>query len=262
MEENNTSLASRIPTLRYPGPRPLPPTAPRHAHSQPCLGTNIAHSSRHKRPKEELHVSDVPRSRLSCPWLLEVPTSGYTAPPRPVYAAVVSLGSEGGRPPGYYAPQMVISTAPLGLPSRAREKTAGGGSGGSTYLKNINFSGPTLLEAFTSQPRCRRTMCVAPGFSLPSLQEEDGSPYLLRSSSVVMGTQAFSMNTRKVNNIEKAEKMKTLSMRNSCDNGSREEVRHNIENSRKIRAIEDQQGCLKTKDDPGDKEAVPDLRSL
>ncbi|XP_050711566.1 uncharacterized protein LOC126995740 isoform X6 [Eriocheir sinensis] len=273
MEKTNTSLTSRIPIPRHRGPQSLPLTVPRHTLSQPRSGTLSVQSdpaascprpgasSINKRSEEELHVSHVPRSRLSCPWLLETPTSGYTAPRRSVYAAIVSVGSEGGRPPGYYAQQTAFSTAPLGLPSHTRKYTVAGGPGSNTYLKNVNFSGQSLLEAFTSQPRWRRTVCEGRGFSLPSLPEEDGNAYRLRSSSVVMGTQAFSMNSQKVNNIEKAEKMKTRTMGISCDNVNREEVRHNIENSRKIKAIEDLQGCLKTRDGTGDKEAMPDIKS-
>lgn len=101
-------------------------------------------------------------------------------------------------------------------------------------------------------PRCRRTVCLGQGFTLPPLQEEEwdtlGRP---RSSSVVMGSQTFTlspnvhpnthkpMTTPKVNNIEKAEKMKGLHQNSGREESplTDVEVQHNIENSQKLRAI-------------------------
>lgn len=259
-----------MPSAQSGWPRPHLLSLPRRAYRHPCRGTGIPQSDaasfrslsvgpsiRTTKLREELPLNHAPRSRLSCPWLLEVPTSGYTAPRPPVYAAIVSLGGEGGRPPGYYAQQMAVSISSLDSACGPRERTAPRTAGSRLYLKNINLMDSSLLEAYTSQPRCRRTVCLGRGFSLPPLPEEDANPCRLRSSSVVMGTQAFSMTSHKVNNIEKAEEMKTLNaLRNMCENGSREEVRHNIENSRKIRAIEDMQKFLKNKASLGTKETL------
>ncbi|XP_066938047.1 uncharacterized protein [Macrobrachium rosenbergii] len=154
-----------------------------------------------------------PRSHISYPWLLNDASlgygdfSGYMAPRPPVYASIVSLSGESSRPASYYAQQVSVSVDPEIHRNQERLRNFISRNYGGLFVRNFN----TWQGHHLSQPRCRRTVCVGSGFSLPPLLEEDATYGRARSSSVVMGTQAISLSSHKVNNIEKAEQMKALS---------------------------------------------------
>lgn len=190
---------------------------------------------------------DACRSSAPHPWVLNEPVSGYTAPRRPVYASIVSLGGEGGRPPGYYAPQVAVSISPVGLRGQLGTRAFTSSAGNHIYLRNLNFPDTPLLESHMTRPRSRKTVCVGESFSLPTLHEENPGYGRARSASVVMGTQAISLTSQKVNNIEKAKKMKTQKTMKITKDDDVEvvEVHHNIKNFQAARAIEVSRSSMK-----------------
>ncbi|KAK7020297.1 hypothetical protein SK128_020227, partial [Halocaridina rubra] len=158
--------------------------------------------------------SPPPRSRVSYPWLLNDAVlgygdySGYMAPRPPVYASIVRLSGESARPASYYAPQIALSRDSNILNCHERFRNWVTPRGNNMFVNHFDS-----VQEYLSRPRIRRTVCVGHGVSLPPLLEEDGSYGCVRSSSssVIMGTQAISLASQKVNNIEKAERMKAFS---------------------------------------------------
>lgn len=202
-----------------------------------------------------------PRSRVSYPWSLETPMLGYTAPRLPVYASIVNLGKEKNRCASYYASNIAV---PPPESSGSLRALAGGVSGQlfPGELSQVRDAAGQESQSHLTRPRSRRTVCVGQGFSLPPLLEEDASYGRCRSASVVMGTQAMTISSLKVNNIEKAERMKANERRKDLAQKDDVEVLNNIENTQKIKALEISQDPLRSESDESDasKEAAPKAR--
>ncbi|XP_069946457.1 uncharacterized protein [Cherax quadricarinatus] len=197
--------------------------------------------------RSEMVLGEACRSS-SKSWLVEEPVSGYTAPRPPMYASVVSLG-EGGRPLGYYTPQVTASLSPVGLRGQLGTRAFVGSSGNHIYLRNLNFLAAPILERHMSRPRSRRTVCLGGSFSLPTLHEDDADCCPVRSASLLVADHGIPLTTQKVNNIEKAEKMKAQNIMKITEDEliPSVEIHRSVKYSQMDKAAEVSRSSLRTK---------------